>query len=450
MSNASSDFSRGFLSILSDKEFNRNRKTLCESKKITFHNSDYNWCIRCDKIFCTNCSLTHLLENQIGHTPIEEIFINKDKLDAIFEKEVKESLYDQYYYNLNLSSEMQQNEDNFKYIKEWLKKNNLNCNYSRGQFIGKHEDIMRLERLLRNEETKLQLPFKKFTFNDIGNDELKEIKKYVRVNKKKWKIDIIHNTVIGPITDKQEIYERFKIEEEEVECINLCEEPPVSNNKIVLFNRDNSVKLSHLCVSCAEQTLDYLTDSYYDGEDILFDRIIEANFPVNYFNNVECNFDNETNQYWPQVPLGQLLYCICNESNIKETAKVWFTSLLMRAIKDSGIVTCCPDHFDVMFMLSSNNIQCSKCDKHYCNSCKKWHSNMEDCKGETIIIPGAKKCPFCGNAVSKNGGCNHITCQCGKHWCYACPYGKAFGSENSSAIYRHMEQAHGGWYSNPF
>ena len=106
MSNASSDFSRGFLSILSDKEFNRNRKTLCESKKITFHNSDYNWCIRCDKIFCTNCSLTHLLENQIGHTPIEEIFINKDKLDAIFEKEVNnlndlEARFKQYNKQLN-------------------------------------------------------------------------------------------------------------------------------------------------------------------------------------------------------------------------------------------------------------------------------------------------------------------------------------------------------------
>jgi hypothetical protein len=64
----------------------------------------------------------------------------------------------------------------------------------------------------------------------------------------------------------------------------------------------------------------------------------------------------------------------------------------------------------------------------------------EDCKvpeekGEVRIRP----CPTCGTMVEKSYGCDHITCQCGGHWCFRC--GEAFESET---IYRHMNEAHGG------
>lgn len=31
-----------------------------------------------------------------------------------------------------------------------------------------------------------------------------------------------------------------------------------------------------------------------------------------------------------------------------------------------------------------------------------------------------RKCPFCTSPVIKNGGCNHISCVCGKHFCWRC------------------------------
>ncbi|OCL07617.1 hypothetical protein AOQ84DRAFT_341604 [Glonium stellatum] len=55
-----------------------------------------------------------------------------------------------------------------------------------------------------------------------------------------------------------------------------------------------------------------------------------------------------------------------------------------------------------------------------------------------------KKCPGCGAATQKAGGCNHITCpvrRCGKHWCWECE-----GVYGPSTIYDHMESAHGGFY----
>lgn len=53
-----------------------------------------------------------------------------------------------------------------------------------------------------------------------------------------------------------------------------------------------------------------------------------------------------------------------------------------------------------------------------------------------------KICPKCGNGVIKTEGCNHITCICGAHWCFACS-----GLFEQNTIYHHMKAAHGSWYS---
>ena len=47
------------------------------------------------------------------------------------------------------------------------------------------------------------------------------------------------------------------------------------------------------------------------------------------------------------------------------------------------------------------------------------HFVCEDCTevGKDILC---KTCPHCGVMVEKSSGCDHITCSCGSHWCYAC------------------------------
>ncbi|KAM0259347.1 hypothetical protein ACHAQJ_003379 [Trichoderma viride] len=64
----------------------------------------------------------------------------------------------------------------------------------------------------------------------------------------------------------------------------------------------------------------------------------------------------------------------------------------------------------------------------------------EECKPDLIV--GKKRircCPGCGVATEKTYGCDHITCPCGTHWCYACGE-----KSDEREIYEHMAQEHGG------
>lgn len=69
----------------------------------------------------------------------------------------------------------------------------------------------------------------------------------------------------------------------------------------------------------------------------------------------------------------------------------------------------------------------------------------EDCEAETAsgkAATAAKECPGCSALTQKVGGCDHISCPCGAHWCYAC--GKETGEYG---IYPHLAREHGGLYT---
>lgn len=63
----------------------------------------------------------------------------------------------------------------------------------------------------------------------------------------------------------------------------------------------------------------------------------------------------------------------------------------------------------------------------------------EECDEPDLVVEKKRIrcCPGCGVATEKTYGCDHITCPCGTHWCYAC-------GEQSDEIYVHMEREHGG------
>ncbi|KAF0694546.1 Aste57867_14586 [Aphanomyces stellatus] len=59
---------------------------------------------------------------------------------------------------------------------------------------------------------------------------------------------------------------------------------------------------------------------------------------------------------------------------------------------------------------------------------------------QTAVVPGIQQCPGCDVPTIKAGGCNHITCICGQHWCYVC--GQGFHDEMDT--YEHLYVAHSG------
>lgn len=63
-----------------------------------------------------------------------------------------------------------------------------------------------------------------------------------------------------------------------------------------------------------------------------------------------------------------------------------------------------------------------------------------DRRAQTLKLV-TKKCPHCQVETEKSMGCGHMTCICGKHWCWFCGEKQAAGD-----IYDHMSEVHGGWY----
>ena len=72
--------------------------------------------------------------------------------------------------------------------------------------------------------------------------------------------------------------------------------------------------------------------------------------------------------------------------------------------------------------------------------CGGWH---ESAKCDKFAGLGVVPCPYCHFPVEKISGCNHISCRCGKHWCYKC--GKAW-FDTSQECYAHMSREHGGCF----
>lgn len=89
----------------------------------------------------------------------------------------------------------------------------------------------------------------------------------------------------------------------------------------------------------------------------------------------------------------------------------------------------------MVFCDSCGNDICFRCgNTHYDNDCENFGERKE------ILESGIRVafCPSCGTGVEKSEGCNHITCNCGCHFCFLC--GKAF---NEKSVYNHMTEEHG-------
>lgn len=104
------------------------------------------------------------------------------------------------------------------------------------------------------------------------------------------------------------------------------------------------------------------------------------------------------------------------------------------------------------------SLRCPSCFSDICSSCGESHdgpqcaevrqrqAEEEERQNDAWIAAQGqrvKRCPQCNVLIEKLEGCNHMTCKCGAHICWSC-----MGTFSSGTIYRHMQEAHRGYYDN--
>eukprot|EP00919_Chromeraceae_sp_WS-2016_P014664 GHVR01034423.1.p1 GENE.GHVR01034423.1~~GHVR01034423.1.p1 ORF type:complete len:347 (-),score=54.17 GHVR01034423.1:329-1369(-) len=66
-----------------------------------------------------------------------------------------------------------------------------------------------------------------------------------------------------------------------------------------------------------------------------------------------------------------------------------------------------------------------------CDIVRLWISkSVNEADNVQWIFANTKMCPTCKGPIQKNGGCNHMTCKCGAHFCWVC--GRDWASHNSA------------------
>lgn len=104
-----------------------------------------------------------------------------------------------------------------------------------------------------------------------------------------------------------------------------------------------------------------------------------------------------------------------------------------------------PDATPSRFLYGPNagdvrRIDCPACRTTFCGLCRNpWrfgHANHSyracrdyirllplgenDALADRFALATSRSCPGCSRLISRIAGCNHISCPCGMHWCYAC------------------------------
>lgn len=88
------------------------------------------------------------------------------------------------------------------------------------------------------------------------------------------------------------------------------------------------------------------------------------------------SLEKGSDQYWPKVPIGQLLWNLVNDPYFSERAKAWFTAVLSQSLHvHPEIVTFCPYHSHIILPNLHERLNCSikTCKMILCPKCNVWH-----------------------------------------------------------------------------
>ena len=354
-------------------------------------------------------------------------------------------------------------------ISEWISEYRLKLYQREPIFIGSTVEVERAMDFLKNKDSQPNIPYKSYTIpGDISIAHVVSL-----VNKKnrslslnqKWGIDKQSQCqfLVVPDDVKMETVDAFIkgirkkthqhiVDDDDIlfDYLGCCgkEEAVLSGSQIPMFNEDGSFECHNFCVSCAYGAFLHAVNNdefgLYDQEEAQ-PRLELLLGNASRVPNI-CPLNSTSTSCWPSIPLGQYLWCLISEPKLNSVARTWFSAIYYQSLHSA--FAFCPEHPAFLLRKKKDGTICCPqigCGMYLCQECKKWHKKGQ-CKHSIELPMGFRLCPNCMTPVEKTQACNHISCSCGKHFCYYCGWGP---QDDSHSIYVHINREHGGIYDDP-
>ena len=347
---------------------------------------------------------------------------------------------------------------------DWANNHGISLEWVKNRAMGSEDDVSRARKLLNSPDTCPVLPFKVHVIP--GGMDLDAIQYVLRGHNKglsgknKWILLRMQKSLVTPVEVSDEDVKAFlemastqagkpssgdDLLFDYVEC--CYEDAECSRCQIPVYYEDGSVRFYTFCVHCCHSLLSFNVATFFNEEDDepIMERVSEVVDPIQPL----AALGDPSEGAWPAVPLGQFMWMLASETRTKAVAKTWFTVKVFQALRASQMFEACPYHSAILLPNPPDRdiIRCRHpgCAFYRCPDCMQWHQGK--CTNSKLSLPpGYRKCPNCKRLTFKCAGDNHITCQCGKQFCYYCGYGPCNGG---SEIYRHFSAEHEGCFNNP-
>ena len=235
--------------------------------------------------------------------------------------------------------------------------------------------------------------------------EIEAMKDLVKKNKQ-WRFNEDYRILIIKLDEEEEAKRKMqKVRQEKMNttCFLSCgmDEPELLPQFLFVNEEDGTVKQIGICKKCAK-------DMFASYEDIKFvynpakhmiylDRLKQLPMTIKGIQLIP-QIENGKNEWWPQIPLGQLIWALISDpyDDLTSFVKAWFTIATEYAIQHSDYFMFCPDHPQIPIIRPGDNetVKCPVCDMIYCKDCNSWHKMDAECS-EGFISDEVKRCPDC-------------------------------------------------------
>lgn len=353
-------------------------------------------------------------------------------------------------------------------IMKWF---NENCDYANvikivgHRFLMKMSEINELQEHLRFEKDRI-IDQMNLHYTIIPVSDKIYSKSFLKIREhSKWFYDSKFKCIITTKDEENEVnelIEKVKIENEQITnvdsylsskalcCCYICDDPEnpiLTKLPITVYNEDGTTFTNRMCRNCIISSLQNTTEPFFVDGKIDIDSLGRIYSKPQGIPSIPCRENKNGTECWPQIPLGQMISALIqNDVEMSSLLSSWLQLVSEYAVRTQmrHVVTFCPDHPNHLYDVTSvkgKGFICgiNGCQNTYCVLCQKWHPKNYQCN----LYKNQTMCPKCKVVVYKDGGCNHMCCPCGYHWCFIC----GAGFNTASDCYSHLTQKHGGYWS---